>query len=378
MILIVDDKPENIIALKRILEKHQFEVDSALSGEEALKKVLKNNYDLIILDVQMPGLDGFEVAESISGYSKTKDIPIIFLSAVNVNKQFISKGYASGGRDYLVKPFDPDVLVLKVKTFIKLYEQTCALQNMQQVLVEEIEFRKQAERTKDEFITMASHELKTPLTSIKGYMQMVDRSVDRDLKEDAKKYLERTRQQLEKLNILIDDLLDTSKIASGKLEFKNKVYDIDPIIDNAIDIIRQTYPSHDVIKTGFADIKVFGDPIRIEQVILNYLTNAIKYSPNSTEILFDVSVLSCDEVMINITDSGIGIAKDKQAQLFSKFYRVEESSNRFQGLGMGLYICAEIIKRHHGRYGVDSEPGKGSSFYFTLPVHHVQEQGLKL
>ncbi len=374
MILIVDDKSENIIALKRILEKHQFQIDSALSGEEALKKVLKNNYDLIILDVQMPGLDGFEVAESISGYSKTKDIPIIFLSAVNVNKQFISKGYASGGRDYMVKPFDPDILVLKVKTFIKLYEQTCALQQMQQELVEEIEFRKQAERTKDEFITMASHELKTPLTSIKGYMQMVERSVERDLKEDAKKYLERTRQQLEKLNILIDDLLDTSKIASGKLEFKNRVYDIDPIIDNAVDIIRQTYPSHQIIKTGNAEVKIYGDQLRIEQVILNYLTNSIKYSPNSTEILFDVSLLSCDEVLINVTDSGIGIPKDKQAQLFTKFYRVEESSNRFQGLGMGLYICAEIIKRHHGRYGVDSEPGKGSSFYFTLPVHNVQEQ----
>lgn len=375
MILIVDDKPENIIALRRILEKHQFDVDSALSGEEALKKVLKNNYDLIILDVQMPGLDGFEVAESISGYSKTKDIPIIFLSAVNVNKQFISKGYASGGRDYLVKPFDPDVLVLKVKTFIKLYEQTCALQNMQQVLVEEIEFRKQAERTKDEFITMASHELKTPLTSIKGYMQMVDRLMERDQKEEARKFMERTRQQLEKLNILIDDLLDTSKIASGKLDFKNGLYDVDVIIENAVDIIRQTYPSHQIISTGKANVKVFGDQIRIEQVILNYLTNAIKYSPDSTEILFDVSVLSCDEVMINITDSGIGIPKDKQGDLFTKFYRVEESSNRFQGLGMGLYICAEIIKRHHGRYGVDSEPGKGSSFYFTLPVY--QEQALK-
>jgi len=374
MILIVDDKFENIIALKRILEKHLFEVDSALSGEEALKKVLKNNYELIILDVQMPGLDGFEVAESISGYSKTKDIPIIFLSAVNVNKKFISKGYASGGRDYLVKPFDPDVLVLKVKTFIKLYGQTRELQNMQQVLIEEVEFRKQAERTKDEFISMASHELKTPLTSIKGYMQMVDRSVERNLKEEAKKYIERTRQQLEKLNILIDDLLDTSKIASGKLEFKNKVYDIDPIIENAVDIIRQTYPSHNIIKTGLADVRVYGDQIRIEQVILNYLTNAIKYSPDSTEILFDVSVLSPNEVMINVTDSGIGIPKDKQASLFTKFYRVEESSNRFQGLGMGLYICAEIIKRHHGRYGVDSEPGKGSSFYFTLPVYQVEEQ----
>ncbi|MGI4727987.1 MAG: hybrid sensor histidine kinase/response regulator [Janthinobacterium lividum] len=372
MILIVDDKPENLIALKRILEKHHYEVDSALSGEDALKKVLKNNYDLILLDVQMPGLDGFEVAESISGYSKTKDIPIIFLSAVNVNKQFISKGYASGGRDYMVKPFDPDVLILKIKTFIKLYEQTVSLQNMQQVLVEEIEFRKQAERIKDEFITMASHELKTPLTSIKGYMQMVERSFDRDLKEDAKKYLERTRQQLEKLNILIDDLLDTSKIASGKLDFRNTVFEIDPVLDNAVDIVQQTYPSHTILKTGKAELKIFGDQLRIEQVILNYLTNAIKYSPNSSEILFDVSLLSGDEIMINITDSGIGIPKDKQADLFTKFYRVEETSNRFQGLGMGLYICAEIIKRHHGRYGVDSEPGKGSSFYFTLPVYQEQ------
>ncbi|MGI4805406.1 MAG: hybrid sensor histidine kinase/response regulator [Janthinobacterium lividum] len=372
MILIVDDKPENLIALKRILEKHHYEVDSALSGEDALKKVLKNNYDLILLDVQMPGLDGFEVAESISGYSKTKDIPIIFLSAVNVNKQFISKGYASGGRDYMVKPFDPDVLILKIKTFIKLYEQTVSLQNMQQVLVEEIEFRKQAERIKDEFITMASHELKTPLTSIKGYMQMVERSFDRDLKEDAKKYLERTRQQLEKLNILIDDLLDTSKIASGKLDFRNTVFEIDPVVDNAVDIVQQTYPSHTILKTGKAELKIFGDQLRIEQVILNYLTNAIKYSPNSSEILFDVSLLSGDEIMINITDSGIGIPKDKQADLFTKFYRVEETSNRFQGLGMGLYICAEIIKRHHGRYGVDSEPGKGSSFYFTLPVYQEQ------
>ena len=376
MILIVDDKPENIIALKRILNKHHFEVDSALSGEEALKKVLKSNYDLILLDVQMPGLDGFEVAESISGYSKTKDIPIIFLSAVNVNKQFISKGYASGGRDYMTKPFDPDVLILKIKTFIKLYEQTVALQNMQQVLVEEIEFRKQAERTKDEFITMASHELKTPLTSIKGYMQMVERSFDRDLKDDARKYLERTRQQLEKLNVLIDDLLDTSKIASGKLDFRNNVYAVDAIIENAIDIIRQTYPSHTILKTGNVGVNIYGDQLRIEQVILNYLTNAIKYSPNSFEILFDVSLLSCDEVMINITDSGIGIPKDKQADLFTKFYRVEESSNRFQGLGMGLYICAEIIKRHHGRYGVDSEPGKGSSFYFTLPVHQEQSSNI--
>src|ERR1700749_4180005 len=110
MILIVDDKPENIFSLKTILELHSFPTDTALSGEEALKKVLKNTYALVILDVQMPGMDGFEVAEALSGYSKAKDIPIIFLSAVNTDKRFVTKGYVSGGIDYVTKPVDPDIL----------------------------------------------------------------------------------------------------------------------------------------------------------------------------------------------------------------------------------------------------------------------------
>ncbi|NSL90003.1 response regulator [Chitinophaga sp. Mgbs1] len=145
MILIVDDKPENILSIRKILELYQFEVDTALSGEEALKKILKHSYKLIILDVQMPSMDGFEVAEAISGYSKAKDIPIIFLSAVNKDKRFIVKGYDSGGIDYLTKPVDPDVLLMKVKTFSRLYEQSQELKQIQQSLQEEVEVRKLAQ-----------------------------------------------------------------------------------------------------------------------------------------------------------------------------------------------------------------------------------------
>lgn len=145
MILIVDDKPENILSLRKTLELHDFEVDTALSGEEALRKILKNNYALIILDVQMPSMDGFEVAETISGYSKARDVPILFLSAVNKDKKFIAKGYASGGLDYITKPVDPDILLLKVKTFIKLYEQNRQLQAMHENLRQEVEVRKQAQ-----------------------------------------------------------------------------------------------------------------------------------------------------------------------------------------------------------------------------------------
>lgn len=146
MILIVDDNPENIYSLKKVLELNNFKIDTAFSGEEALKKILKNTYVLIILDVQMPGMDGFEVAETISGYSKTKDVPIIFLSAVNTDKRFITKGYASGGIDYITKPVDADILLLKVKTFYRLYEQAAELTATQAVLREEIEFGKLPKR----------------------------------------------------------------------------------------------------------------------------------------------------------------------------------------------------------------------------------------
>ncbi|WP_312697939.1 response regulator, partial [Sphingobacterium mizutaii] len=138
MILIVDDKPENIFSLEKILKFKGFRTDSALFGEEALKKCLKNEYALIILDVQMPEMDGYEVAEFLSSTKKTKDIPIIFLSAVNREKKYIAKGYESGGIDYITKPVDPEILLLKVNTFYRLYEQTAALHKMQEELQREI------------------------------------------------------------------------------------------------------------------------------------------------------------------------------------------------------------------------------------------------
>jgi len=162
MILIVDDKPENILSLKKTLELYQFEVDTAASGEEALKKILKTNYTLIILDVQMPSMDGFEVAEAISGYSKAKDVPIIFLSAVNKDKKFITRGYDSGGIDYITKPVDPDILLMKVKTFSRLYQQSQELKQMHQSLKEEVEIRKQAQVALNEKV----NELHTILESL--------------------------------------------------------------------------------------------------------------------------------------------------------------------------------------------------------------------
>lgn len=373
MILIVDDKQENLISLRKFLESNHFEVDTASSGEEALKKVLKKTYALIILDVQMPGMDGFEVAELISGYSKTLDTPIIFLSAVNTEKKFITKGYETGGIDYLTKPFDPDILLLKVKTFYKLFEQAQAMQEMQETLKKEIEQRKILENKKDEFISIASHELKTPLTSVRGYIQLLERLPEVKNNEKYKSYLTKTSTQLDKLRDLIDDLLDISKIESGKMKFNFQPISTEKLLENTIDNVSQMYPSHRFRKLGKCTATILGDEMRLEQVLLNYLTNAIKYAPNSKEVFIECKLTDDNKIQIGVRDFGIGIPSDKHESIFDKFYRVEESSYKFQGLGMGLYICKEIIARHHGEYGVESELNKGSLFYFRLPLKNAND-----
>ena len=368
MILIVDDAPENIISLKKVLEVNGFEVDTASSGEEALKKILKNSYVLIILDVQMPEMDGFEVAEAISGYSKAKETAIIFLSAASANVNLITRGYSSGGLDYISKPVDMNILLLKVKTFYRIYEQSRALNEMQTKLLEEIEFRKEAERKKDEFISIASHELKTPMTSIKGYIQLLERSLDKEDMETTRVRLHKVQNQVEKLNLLVADLLDISKIESGKLKFNKKYFSFDKILDHIVEIMEQANPQVKFIKKGQITTEIFGDEMRIEQVIINFITNAIKYAPDSDEVHI-TSELRGDEIYFSVRDFGIGMAKEHQQQIFDKFYRVEETSERFQGLGIGLYICQEIIERHEGKIGVNSEPDEGSEFYFTIPLH---------
>ncbi len=368
MILIVDDTPENLISLKKVLETHNFEVDTASSGEEALKKVLINEYVLIILDVQMPGMDGFEVAEALSGFSKTKDTAIIFLSAANTENRFITKGYSSGGLDYITKPVDINIILLKVKTFYRIYEQNRKLNEMQQKLLAEIETRKKAENKKDEFISIASHELKTPLTSVKGYIQLLERSIDKGDPQVLKTHIKKAHQQLNKLNDLITDLLDISKMESGKMMFLKQHFDVEKFFTNAIDILQHNAPNYrlntDITATG----NVYGDEMRIEQVLINFITNAIKYSPGQNQV--DIKAyIDNNQLYVTVKDYGIGISEEQLDKVFEKFYRVDDTALHFQGLGIGLYISSEIIHRHNGEIGVRSSEGNGSEFYFIIPVN---------
>ncbi|WP_144281722.1 hybrid sensor histidine kinase/response regulator [Chryseobacterium echinoideorum] len=490
MILIVDDNPSNLYSLKKLLESKDFEVDTADSGQQALGKALKNDYALIILDVQMPEMDGFEVAEALAGYSMTKDIPIIFLSAVNTEKRFITKGYASGGKDYVTKPVDPEILMLKVKTFYNLQEKNLEMKKAQQnlelevkgrresqvtmksqidhfhlmleslpqiaftmneegivdfvngkwyqysisekdfpethpddLLIQEelercrkkakaldleirikniesddfryhllrvtpvlednvvkkwvgtftdIDAQKRVEKEKDEFLSIASHELKTPLTSIKAYIQLLDRKLKLSESSAESGFMVKVHDQIEKLNMLITDLLDVSKIENGKLKISKQPTNLENLIQNTIENILQTNENKVKIERHgiIPDILIPLDAIRIEQVLINFLTNAIKYSPQNNQVIVTTFVDEEEqEVKVSVTDFGIGIPDYKQESVFQKFYRVDESSLQFQGMGIGLYICSEIIKQHHGNVGVSSIVDEGSTFYFTLPLN---------
>lgn len=232
----------------------------------------------------------------------------------------------------------------------------------------DIQNMKLQEQHKDFFISMASHELKTPITSMKGYVQILQSMYENDEDDFLKKSLERIHTQIEKLISIIADLLDVSKIRSGSLTFQKQDFDINNLINEIIEELSVIYPLHKIIFTPEKNLKVFADRDRVGQVLINLITNAIKYSPKNGDIIIS-SRVNQKSVMISVKDEGIGIEKNYQRKIFERFYRVEGKSEKtFPGFGIGLFIASEIVRRHKGSIGVESEPGKGARFYFSLPL----------
>lgn len=222
-------------------------------------------------------------------------------------------------------------------------------------------------RLKDEFIGIASHELKTPLTSIKAYAQLLEQSLQPEGDEVKLTYIRKTATHIDRLNSLISDLLDVSKIQAGKLQLNISEFSIDELVKESIESIQHTSSTHTIIAEGAANDLIMGDRLRLEQAFVNFLTNAIKYSPKADKVLVKIGT-EPGNVKISVTDYGIGIPKEKVAKIFDRFYRVDDMPHRFTGLGIGLYIASEIIQRHNGRIWVDTKEGMGSTFHFTLPV----------
>lgn len=230
-------------------------------------------------------------------------------------------------------------------------------------LYEEI---KQLNNKKDEFIGMASHELKTPITSLQGYLQIIERNFKDD--DRNKPFITKARQQISKITLLISDLLDVAKIQAGKLPLSFSDFDIVELTRETIAMMQHSSRSHQLIFNATPEvIQLTADHQRIEQVIINLISNAVKYSPNRDKVLIDLQLVD-GKVRLAVQDFGLGIDEDKQSSVFSRFYRVDNLAAHISGLGIGLYICHEIITRHQGTIWLDSTPGEGSTFYFEIPV----------
>lgn len=220
---------------------------------------------------------------------------------------------------------------------------------------------------KDEFMSIASHELKTPITSMKASLQIVERIIDEgDGRELAKDFIRKANDQVDKLTTLVENLLDVTKIQAGKMEFNKSVFDISTLIDDCVYHI-QNLSRNPITVLQNTTYELYADQHRIEQVVLNFLSNAVKYSPEATEIRLN-SVVHNGQLKVEIKDQGIGISAENIPHVFDRFFRGFSSSEKFSGLGLGLYISADIIRRHGGEVGVDSQLGSGSTFWFTLPL----------
>lgn len=230
----------------------------------------------------------------------------------------------------------------------------------------DIHDQKLLDEKKDEFIGIASHELKTPLTSIKAYMQLLERLVEEDPR--LKNYVNKTNGFVDKLNNLVSELLDVSKIQAGKLQFSMMKIDVPSLIRESVESVQHSTVTHKIMIEGDLPSKtIMGDKMRLEQVLINFLTNAVKYSPQADKVIVSAWEEE-DKVTIAVKDFGLGITPENRKRIFDRFYRAEGLSPHISGLGIGLYIASEIVRRHHGKVWLESEQGKGSVFYFCLPV----------
>jgi len=225
-----------------------------------------------------------------------------------------------------------------------------------------------SEKRKDEFISMASHELKTPITSLKGFLGLLQRRLNTQGDETSLHYLARMDAQVNKLTRLINDLLNLSKIQTGQIDYQAECFDVDALLQEIVENVQGTARSHHLILEGQAQAEMFGDRDRIGQVLINLLNNAIKYSPRADSVLVRVTK-ERGQVIVSVQDYGIGIAKEHQHKIFERFYQVNDPQEKtYPGLGIGLFISCEIVRRHGGQLWVESQKGEGSTFHFSLPL----------
>jgi signal transduction histidine kinase len=377
-ILIVDDDHGKLMAIEAVLQSLGQTIVSVTSGEEALRRLLVEDYAVILLDVNMPGLDGFETAEFIRQRSRSEHTPIIFLTA-HADDAFADRGYALGAVDYLLMPATPEMLRAKVGVFVDLFQKSEQVRRQaeQRVqLAQEQAARVEAERAsvaKSQFLTNISHELRTPMTAIIG---MTDLSLMEPLSPNVREYLGAVQTNAHLLLELLNEILDLSKLEAGTLTLESAPLQLRKILGE----LKHSFGHRadqkglklEVIVDPGVPNHLIGDSLRLRQVVINLLTNAIKFTERG-RVTLDVRIESaCDReawIKFAVSDTGIGISSADQERIFAPFTQVDASTRRRRdGAGLGLAISADLIRAMGGSRAVRSELGKGSEFSFIIPL----------
>jgi signal transduction histidine kinase len=385
-LLIVDDLPENLRALDALIRGEERLVFQASSGEEALALMLEHEFALAILDVQMPGMDGFELAELMRGTERTRNIPIVFVSAAGRELNYAFKGYETGAVDFLYKPLDSDAVRSKVNVFVTLDQQRRQMQRQmaalersrqeQETLLRELhqtqEELQRSLRMRDEFMSLVAHELRTPLNTLFLETQMRSLQLKRGTlasikPEQFEAMIRRDERQIKSMIRLIDDMLDVSRMRSGQLSIRPAQVQLMDLLERVVsDLSLQAAATGSTLSLRpHGPVEGCWDEFRIEQVVVNLLTNALRYGGGQP---VEVSVQHQGAtVRIEVRDEGKGIAASDLERIFEPYERGARNGEP-KGLGLGLYISRQLAISHGGELSVKSRPGQGSTFTLVLPT----------
>ena len=377
-ILLVDDQPEGLLALEALLEGPERNIVKTRSGREALRQLLKADFALILLDVQMPDMDGFQTAELIRQRDSSKNTPIIFLTAGHKSEANIFRGYAVGAVDYVLKPIVPEILRSKVSVFVDLARQTelvrrqadqlrqseqeaLQLAQARANLLAELEV---ANRELEAFVYSVSHDLRAPLRRINGFAGILLEDFSTQLDPVAKGYLERVSQAGRHMCQLLDDLLNLSRVT--RKELSRRRTDLDSLVKEVRDSLQPEIEGREIEWQIGRLPTVECDPGLIKQVFANLLLNAIKYTRPRQRATIQVDQMICDgQPAVFVRDNGVGFDMKYVDKLFGVFQRLHRQED-FEGTGVGLATVQRIIHKHGGRVWAEAEPYKGATFYFTL------------